>query len=185
MHIIAGTKQKYRILCPKGLSIRPTSSKLRETLFNICQHKIKNSIFLDLFAGTGAIGLEALSRGAAKVIFVDHNKTALRYIRKNLISLEFQNKAQVIYGDVINIIHKLHKSNTQFDIIYIDPPYGKIINKAPYSSHILKTLDTNNILSTLGTLFIEDSHLENITLDKLIEKSKRKIGSSTLCEYTI
>lgn len=190
MHIIGGKFRKRTLVTPKGQEIRPTSNLLREALFNICQGYIEGSKFLDLFAGTGAIGFEALSRGACHVTFVDKHREALHCIRENIEKLEVRENCSVIYGDVFATIEKFLKEGRRFDIIYADPPYNTFRNvndvSSPYSHEIIQRLDKEDLLKSGGTLFIEDAlrvieYTEPLISLKLV--SSRSFGRSGLREY--
>jgi 16S rRNA (guanine966-N2)-methyltransferase len=128
MRIIAGKYRSRQLKSLKGLALRPTSDRLRETLFNVLSPSIENARFLDIFAGTGAIGIEALSRGAAEVVFLENHPPAVRLIRHNLDSLEIRTGFQVMSGDAARNLEKLAehaKSGAQaFDIVFLDPPYA-------------------------------------------------------------
>jgi 16S rRNA (guanine966-N2)-methyltransferase len=128
MRVIAGTYRRRTLKSLKGLSLRPTSDRLRETLFNVLGQEVAGSRFLDLFAGTGAIGIEALSRGAVEVIFVENHAPAAALIRRNLESLGIRRGATVLAVDVVRGLEKLapgKKSETCcYDFIFLDPPYA-------------------------------------------------------------
>jgi 16S rRNA (guanine966-N2)-methyltransferase len=129
MRIIAG-KYRSRILKSlKGNALRPTSDRLRETLFNVLGPHVNGSRFLDVFAGTGAVGIEALSRGATEVIFIENHAPACVLIRRNLESLEITNGTQVLPLDALRALEKLaarHKpTNAPFDFTFVDPPYAR------------------------------------------------------------
>lgn len=189
MHIIAGAYKNQTLIAPKGGQTRPTSARLREALFNICQGCIADASFLDLFAGSGAIGLEALSRGASKVVLVDNSKDCGRCMTKNVAALKVQDEARVICSDVFSTMKKLSSSGFQFDIIYADPPYemkgtfnGQLLS---YSQQLLYLLDTLPLLKIDGLVFIEDvfsaEQLTHVPSLKLI--SSRRVGSTHLCEF--
>ena len=126
MRIVAGTFRSRQLKSLKGLSLRPTSDMMRETLFNILGPRVEGSRFLDLFAGTGAIGIEAVSRGAAHVVFVEKHPATVRLLRENLASLEISSGVQVIPADVTATISKLSDGNaSRFDFIFLDPPYAE------------------------------------------------------------
>jgi 16S rRNA (guanine(966)-N(2))-methyltransferase RsmD len=141
MRVIAGTFRSRQLKTLKGNALRPTSDRLRETLFNVLAGRVLDSRFLDLFAGTGAVGIEALSRGARESVFVESHAPAAALIRKNLASLEIQSGARVLPLDVLRGLEKLAaepaSSATSFDLIYLDPPYAA-------------TEDYRRVLSFLG-----------------------------------
>ena len=107
MRVIAGTARRLPLVTPKGMETRPTTDRIKETLFNILQNDLPGCHFLDLFAGSGAIGIEALSRGAAKAVFVDNSKEALSCIRQNLEKTHLADRAIVIGQDCAGAIHAL------------------------------------------------------------------------------
>lgn len=195
MHIFAGIHKNRPIKSPKGLNTRPTSGRLREALFNICQNHVEGCSFLDLFAGSGAMGLEAISRGAARATFVDNSKESIHCIKSNIQLIKEEDKADVIYGDVFDIIQKLAKLKKQYHIIYADPPYDDKVDKeqnhSSYSLQVLTTIDrqigtSSSLLSPDGMLFLEDASgtlPENIPLQHLSLKSARSFGRSELHCY--
>jgi 16S rRNA (guanine966-N2)-methyltransferase len=125
MRIIAGIFRSRQLKSLKGLSLRPTSDMLRESLFNVLGPRVEDSRFLDLFAGTGAVGIEALSRGAAFVALVENHSATVRLIRENLGSLEISTGALVVPRDAKSALTKLEKESlAPFDFIFLDPPYG-------------------------------------------------------------
>lgn len=122
MKIIAG-KYKGRILkAPKGESTRPTSSKVRASVFNTIQNQIENADFLDLFAGSGSMGIEALSRGAKKAVFVENQRAAATCLRENLKALECE--GVLLQKEASLAVKLLQREGKQFDLIYVDPPYA-------------------------------------------------------------
>ncbi|MDB6081467.1 MAG: hypothetical protein JWO53_739, partial [Chlamydiia bacterium] len=123
MHIIAGSFRHRKLVAPQGDKTRPTSSRLRETVFNICQGSIENTNFLDICAGSGAMGLEALSRGAKSAIFIDNNQQAIRAISKNISLCGVEKLTEIIYKDALGALKQLEQSNHKFDLCYLDPPY--------------------------------------------------------------
>ena len=123
IRIIAGSLKGRLIKTPKALSTRPTQSMLREAVFNICQNEIEGALFLDLFAGSGAMGIEALSRGAAKSVFVEQNRAAFQCIEENIKALALQTNTQVFAMDANKAIALLTKQAAKFTVVYIDPPY--------------------------------------------------------------
>lgn len=126
MRIVAGTFRSRQLKSLKRLALRPTSDRLRETLFDILGARVVGSRFLDLFAGTGAIGIEAISRGADSAVFVENHSAAVRLIRTNLASLRIESGARVVAAEVAAAIRKLETvPDTAFDFIFLDPPYAE------------------------------------------------------------
>ena len=123
MRVIAGSRRHLPLKSVPGSDTRPTSDQIRETLFNILQNRIYGTRFLDLFAGTGGIGIEALSRGADEAVFVDRSRAACRCIRENLEFTKFIGQAFVYERDAISSLRLLER-HEPFDIVYMDPPYG-------------------------------------------------------------
>lgn len=122
MRVIAGSRRSIRLTTVKGDKVRPTTDRIKETLFNILQPDIPGASFLDLFSGSGAIGIEALSRGAKEAVLVEQDREALDCIRTNLKATRFENEAQVKAGDVLTVLRTLQ--HAPFDLIFMDPPYG-------------------------------------------------------------
>lgn len=122
MRVIAGSRRSIRLTTVKGDKVRPTTDRIKETLFNILQPDIPGALFLDLFSGSGAIGIEALSRGAKEAVLVEQDRDALSCIRANLKATRFESEAVVKAGDVISVLRTLQ--HAPFDLIFMDPPYG-------------------------------------------------------------
>ena len=136
MRIISG---KYKGLVLEGFTIdgtRPTMDRVKESLFAMLNTNIEDSICLDLFAGSGNLGLEALSNGAKEVYFIDHNKIAIKTILKNLEKAKINHPEWVLKMDFLEALNYFHKQNKKFDIIFLDPPY-----KEDYINKTLKILD--------------------------------------------
>ncbi len=118
MRVITGSARGRRLKAPKGADIRPTTDMVKEAVFNIVQYDIEGRRVLDLFAGTGQMGIEALSRGASEVVFVDESRDAVKLVRENLEHCGFE--AQVMLSDATSYIER----GGRFDLVFIDPPYG-------------------------------------------------------------
>ena len=121
MRIISGTARGTKLYTLEGLNTRPTLDRVRESLFNIIQNEVKESIFLDLFSGSGAVGLEAASRGAKEVMICDKSKEAVQIINKNIEKTHLKDKIKLYNTDFISLLK--NKITEKLDIIYIDPPY--------------------------------------------------------------
>lgn len=118
MRVIAGEFRSRRLKSLPGLNTRPTPDRLRETLFNVLATRIPDCVFMDLYAGTGAVGIEALSRGARRAIFVEKNRVAMEVIHENLSSLGLQRRAEVFTSKAATVLKRIHA-----DIVFLDPPY--------------------------------------------------------------
>ena len=155
MRVIAGTYRSCILKSLKGLALRPTSDRLRETLFNVLERGVVGSRFLDLFAGTGAIGIEALSRGAAEVVFVENHPQAAVLIHRNLESLGIRSGATVLAVDVIRGLEKLASRQKRevagFNFIFLDPPYAA----AKDYSRVLEFLGSADFLASSGIVVAE------------------------------
>jgi 16S rRNA (guanine966-N2)-methyltransferase len=123
MRIIAGTLRSRVLQAPAGLATRPTTDRLRETLFNVLAPRISGAAFLDLYAGSGAVGIEALSRGAAYVTFVERAPAALKVLRKNLDTLGLTQHLAIHTGTVSSLLRKPRLATLPFDLVFLDPPY--------------------------------------------------------------
>ena len=122
MRITGGIGRGRRLKVPTGSRVRPTSDKVKQALFNILGDRTQNAVFLDLFAGAGGIGIEALSRGAARVTFVDASRDSLQSIKQNIGELDFGERAEVVFAKAESF---LKKPSGPYDIIFLDPPYAE------------------------------------------------------------
>ncbi len=118
MRVIGGEFRSRRLKTLPGLALRPTPDRLRETLFDVLGARVQGSVFLDAYAGSGAVGIEALSRGAARAVFLEKSRSAVRVIRENLAALGLEERAEVVHGEVLKRLGQYPA-----DIIFLDPPY--------------------------------------------------------------
>ena len=125
MRVIAGTARRMNLKTPEGLDTRPTQDRIKETLFNIIQFDLMNKDVLDLFAGSGALGIEALSRGAARAVFCDSAREAILCIEENLQKTHFKEQSLVLSGDYNGAINSLMRKDYHFGLVFMDPPYGR------------------------------------------------------------
>ena len=155
MRVIAGTYRSRILKSLKGLALRPTSDRLRETLFNVLGPDVAGSRFIDLFAGTGAVGIEALSRGASEVVFVENHVPAAALIRRNLESLGIRKGTMVLANDAIRGLEKLASSKkagtSPYDYVFLDPPYDATKDYA----RVLESLGSGNLLAPGGVVIAE------------------------------
>jgi 16S rRNA (guanine966-N2)-methyltransferase len=124
MRVIAGTYRSRPLAAPRGMDTRPTSDRLRETLFNILAPRIEGTLFIDLYAGSGAVGIEAISRGASEAIFIENAEPALRAIRQNLTTLGIKGGYALDPRSAASALKRLAASGRQADIFFLDPPYA-------------------------------------------------------------
>lgn len=125
MRIISGQNRGQRIQTLKGMQLRPTSDQMRETLFDVLGPGIQDSTFLDAYAGSGAVGLEALSRGAKEVVFVEYHRAAVDLIRRNLAALKMEEGFYLMNTRVLRALERLEGEGGVFDFIFLDPPYSE------------------------------------------------------------
>lgn len=180
MRVISGTRKGCKLKGPRGNNTRPTEDRIKESLFNILRNIDNESIVLDLFAGSGGIGIEFLSRGAKKAYFVDKDYESIQCIRDNLIHTKLNDNAEVIKDDALKSIKKFGQKEIKFDYIFADPPYRKdIIMK------IIECIWNNKVLKETGILILEHEK-ELILEDKIYGLRKadyRVYGDKSLSFY--
>lgn len=125
MRVIAGSAKHMTLKTIDSMDTRPTTDRIKETLFNILHFDLPGKAFLDLFSGSGAIGIEALSRGAASAVFIENNPKALKVIQENLMRTRLQAEAEVVAGDCVLALNRLRGRGLHFDFVFMDPPYHK------------------------------------------------------------
>ena len=157
LRIISGRFKGKKLHSVRGLTIRPTADRLRESIFNILSHGVLNAVVLDLFAGTGALGMEALSRGAESAVFVDNNPKALSVIQRNITSCSFGRQARIIKWDIKNNLNCLKSAGAAFDLVFMDPPYHRDMVKPA-----LLNLEQSGSLKKGACIVVEHSPLEPI-----------------------
>ena len=151
MRVIAGTARSVPLITPEGLDTRPTTDKIKETLFNMINFDLPGCVFIDLYSGSGAIGIEALSRGAKHAYFAEKNRKAVECIKANVIKCRFQDNATIIARDVSDALYEIHD---KADIIFMDPPYND-----GNEANIMKQLLTSK-LTDEDTIFIIEAQKE-------------------------
>ena len=152
MRVISGLARGHKLLSPEGMDTRPTTDRIKETLFNIIALDLPEIQFLDLFSGSGAIGIEALSRGAKKAVFVDFSSKCKEVIEYNLNHTKLSDKAEVYCMDTVSAINMLGAKGEKFDIIFMDPPYNM-----GFYEPVLKAIKSSKILSDDGYIIAERS----------------------------
>ncbi len=156
LRILGGTLRNRTLKSPKGPQTRPTLAVVRKAVFDILQFDIENAAFLDLCAGTGAMGLEALSRGAKGSLFVETDRYALSAIYANIEEFGLESKSVVWGIDVLTALKRCAKQTLAFDVIYVDPPYD-LARRTHLLQEILHAIDNHGLLLPSGTLFIEET----------------------------
>ena len=149
MRIIAGTARSLPLKTIDGLDIRPTTDRIKETLFNMIQQDVPDCYFLDLFAGSGQIGLEAVSRGAAKAFFIENAKNAAACIQDNIRFTKFEDACTLLQTDVISGLRTL-EGKYRFDLIFMDPPYKKELEK-----EVLTFLSHSSLVKPSAKIIVE------------------------------
>ncbi len=150
MRIISGEARGRKLKGMKGMETRPTADRVKEALFSILGPELPGAKFLDLFAGTGSIGMEAISRGASLCVFVENREICIRTIRDNLTLCRFLDRAEVIRSDALQYLRQAAMKCEQFDLIYVDPPYD-----TGYVEKSLNLIANGNILTEKGLLVVE------------------------------
>ena len=157
MRVIAGKYRSRRLAAPEGMETRPTSDRLRETLFNVVAPRVSGSVWLDLFAGSGAVGIEALSRGAEMVYFVESARRAGQTIRRNLESLKIDEGFELIEREVTVALRMLDAQAVVCDFCFLDPPYRKMEDY----EQVLGFLSQSRLLKPESTVIAEhDKHFD-------------------------
>lgn len=156
MRVIAGTARSLPLKSIEGLDTRPTTDRIKETLFNIIQMEIPGCRFLDLFAGSGAIGIEALSRGAKEAVFVENQRKAAACIQENLRFTRLSDRARVLTGEASLAVGQL-EGGPKFDIIFMDPPYDQGLEQPVFAA-----LRNSHLLDADTTIILENSRNSDI-----------------------
>jgi len=183
MRVIGGEFGGRRLKSVGKLALRPTSDRLRETLFNVLGPAIEESLFVDLYAGTGAIGIEALSRGAREVIFVEAHPAATRLIRQNLESLKIASRVEVMATDAARALNVLAQRKLLADFVFLDPPYEQDEERL----RVLELLDESHLIAPSGIVIVEHSvksdlpeRFDRLELSRLLEQ-----GDAALSFYRL
>jgi len=172
MRIISGKFKGRELKTPKGGKTRPTSGKVRGSVFDILQAQVEGTDFLDLFAGSGAMGIEALSRGARHATFVEKDRIAVRALRDNLICLKLEEETTLLSTDVFAAVKRFVKAEASFQVIYIDPPYA--LDISPLFPQL------SSILADGGILIIEQGKKGEIAIEGLEQIQQRSFGDTIL-----
>jgi len=177
MKVIGGAARGRKLKVPKGLAVRPTTARVKESLFNILPHDFSGLRLLDLFAGSGNVSIEALSRGAVEAVLVDESARSAAAIHENLNRLELNRRAQVWVVSVARSLRKLDKAGEKFDLIFLDPPYDKGL-----VTITLQAIGKSSLLNPAGIVVVEHSGREVIkpNYGDLILNDRRRYGDTLL-----
>jgi 16S rRNA (guanine966-N2)-methyltransferase len=183
MRVIAGKYRSRALKGPGNLPLRPTSDSLRETLFNVLGPSLEDSLFIDLFAGTGAVGIEAISRGARDAFFVESNPKAVKLIRDNLAALQISRNVEVIEAEAVRGLEKIAARRLVADFIFLDPPY----DETDQYSEVLEYLDSSHLIAPQGMVIAEHySKIELLErLDRLECTRQIEQGDAVLSFYSL
>jgi 16S rRNA (guanine966-N2)-methyltransferase len=185
MRVIGGKYRSRALVAPKGRDTRPTSDRLRETLFNVIAPRIEGTVFVDLYAGSGAVGIEALSRGASEAVFVEHADAALKTIRTNLAVLGIRGGYALESRPVAAALNRLAASGRVADVIFLDPPYESA-NEYEMALGLLGR-ECSDLLAA-GAIVIAEHAKKNDLLDQYGRLSRYRIlkqGDAALSFYRL
>jgi 16S rRNA (guanine966-N2)-methyltransferase len=180
MRIISGLAKGRKILSPEGMGTRPTLDRIKESIFSIIQNKVYGKVVLDMFSGTGSLGLEAASRGAKQCYLIDKGKETFSFLKKNVENLGFSNFCEALNIDSYEALSYFEKKGIIFDLIFIDPPYLK--DMIPPA---IELIYSKNLLAKDGLIVSKIDSSETIYEGNEFIKvyDTRKYGNTTVCFY--
>jgi 16S rRNA (guanine(966)-N(2))-methyltransferase RsmD len=180
VRILGGKAKGRKILTSKGGRTRPTLQIARKSIFDILGEKVKDAVVLDLFAGSGSLGLEALSRGSQGVTFVDRSRKALQKVKENVDLLGLNGHVALKNGDGVKILHELHRNGKRYGVVFCDPPYGSEL-----TARVTRALGVSNVLTNDGVLVLEHSKQTDLpeTLGPLALWKMREFGGTRISFY--
>ena len=178
IRVIGGLYKGKRLKRVPDLKVRPMPDKLKESLFSVIQNRIKDSVVLDGFAGTGSVGIEALSRGARVAVFVDEFYPAVKVIKANLVKCDAEEKGRVIHKEFNRAVIQLAKEDVKFDLVFLDPPYKLLEERNP-----LKVIKKREVLKDDGMVVLRHHFKTKFRTKYFDEKRKLTIGDDTVVFY--
>ena len=180
MRIISGSARGKKLLSPVGNNTRPTLDRVKESMFSIIQTFIFDSVVIDLFSGTGSLGLEAISRGAKKGYLVEKDYETFKLLDQNTKNFKFEDRSECFNMEALNVLKKLKNSEITFDIVFIDPPYK--MNMIP---PCIEFISQSSMLSRKGIIVTKIDSSEEIYYgdDNIILHDKREYGNTTIVLY--
>lgn len=180
MRVITGTARGRRLKAPRGMATRPTADRVKEALFNLLGDRVLDARFLDVFAGTGGIGIEALSRGAELAVFIEMSPQAMQVIRENLTLTRLADRAEMYRQDALFALDMLGNRARIFDLIFVDPPYMQ-----SYEEKVLQRINNYGLLQEDGIVVVESSKKDMLPqrVGQLIMFRREKYGDTLLNFY--
>ncbi len=179
LRIIGGELKGKKLYTTPGTLIRPTADRLRESIFNILSYLVKGAVVLDLFAGTGALGIEALSRGAGSAVFIDNNKKALSVVERNIQSCAVDNRSQIIRWNIVKNLNCIKSVDSKFNLVFMDPPY----NKGMIKSTLINLHDSGS-LGNDACIVVEHTPFEPVPEDcRQFELTDQRKYGKTLISF--
>ena len=175
MRVVAGQYRSRRLVVPPGKGVRPTSDRAREAIFSSLGSMVVDARVLDLFAGSGAMGLEALSRGAAHCLFVERDAQALAAIKNNIIELGERERSTIDKANALTTLRRLVEAGEAFDLIVVDPPYESVAKLAPTLAELLP-----QALAPDGRIVVETAAGDEFTVPGLVERYNRRIAAARI-----
>lgn len=181
MRVITGSAKGRKLKAPKGFNTRPTTDRVKEALFNILGSKVIDAVVLDLFAGSGALAIEALSRGAERAVLVEQSLQAIESIKHNLTVTRLSDRVEVLRQDVYHVLNTLGEEAESFDLIFLDPPYLQ-----GHGHRVLGLIDRFSLLAKDGLLVIEASKKDILPeeVGALVLRRRDNYGDTGLYFYT-
>ena len=182
MRVISGKVRGLKLDTPKNLDVRPTTDRVKESLFNIINPYIRESNILDLFAGTGSLGIECLSRGAKNCIFVDKSKESIGIVKSNIKKARVENESTILNIDFKDAVKRLSVQKQKFDVIFMDPPYYENM-----FIDCLKSIDELSLLKEDGLVVVEHdtNDLFDDNIGRLYKSREKKYGNTTITFYKL
>lgn len=180
MRVIAGKARGHKLISPEGVEVRPTSDRVKESIFNIIQSKLSESKIVDFFSGTGNLGIEALSRGASKAYFVDKSPKSIKVVRENLEKTRLIEQAEILNVEAETAVSVLSAKGLKADVIFMDPPYLKGLEEL-----MLEKIALHGLLADEGIIVVEHDRTTIIKEDinKLTRYRRNDYGNTSVSFY--
>ena len=180
LRVISGKVRGLKLDTPKNQDVRPTTDRVKESLFNMINPYIRESNVLDLFAGTGSLGIECLSRGAKNCVFVDKSRESINIVKSNVKKARVENESTILNIDFKDAVKRLSTQNQKFDVIFMDPPYYENM-----FIDCLKSIDELNLLHEDGIIVVEHDTKDQFeeTIGRLVKTRDKKYGNTTITFY--